>query len=169
MTSPSYKPLTPWLALAAAVVALDQLTKWLILSHYPLYGSTPVTSFFNIVRAHNTGAAFSFLSDAGGWQRWFFIGIGLAASAFIIWMLRSHAQHKLFAFALSLILGGAIGNVVDRFHPGYVVDFLDFHWPLLNPLFHQGHFPAFNVADAAITIGVIGWILDEWRQNRKRP
>jgi signal peptidase II len=160
--------LTPWLALAAAVVALDQLTKWLILSHYPLYGSTRVSSFFNLVRAHNTGAAFSFLDSAGGWQRWFFVVLALAASAFIVWLLRSHAQQKLFALALSLILGGAVGNVADRLQHGYVVDFLDFHWPLLNPLFHQGHFPAFNVADAAITIGVIGLILDElWRVRRR--
>jgi signal peptidase II len=168
MTSPSNKRLTPWLALAVAMVALDQLTKWLILSHYSLYESTRVTGFFNIVRAHNTGAAFSFLSSAGGWQRWFFVALALAASAFIIWLLRSHAGQKLFAFALSLILGGAIGNVADRLQHGYVVDFLDFHWPLLHPLVHQGHFPAFNVADAAITIGVIGLILDELRRVRSR-
>jgi signal peptidase II len=155
--------------LAATVVVLDQLTKWLILSHYPLYGSTTITSFFNIVRAHNTGAAFSFLAGAGGWQRWLFVVLPLAASAFIIWLLRSHGQQKLFASSLSLILGGALGNAIDRLHPGYVVDFLDFHWSLLSPLFYQGHFPAFNVADTAITLGVIGFILDELRRVKKQP
>jgi signal peptidase II len=167
MPSLSTQRLTPWLMLAAAVVALDQLTKWLILSHYSLYDGTRITSFFNIVRAHNTGAAFSFLAGAGGWQRWFFVVLALAASAFIVWLLRSHGQQKLFAASLSLILGGAVGNAVDRLQHGYVVDFLDFHWSLLSPLFQQGHFPAFNVADIAINMGVIGWVLNEWRQIRK--
>ncbi|MNT56132.1 Lipoprotein signal peptidase [compost metagenome] len=122
--------------------------------------STFITSFFNIVRAHNTGAAFSFLSDAGGWQRWLFTGIGVAATIFIVWQLRAHPGQKLFGFALSSILGGAVGNVVDRLMHGYVVDFLDFHvsgW----------HFPAFNVADSAITLGAACLILDELLRVRR--
>ena len=159
--------LWPWLGLAAAIVLLDQLTKQLIVANYQLGESTYVTDFFNIVRAHNPGAAFSFLASAGGWQRWFFTGIGIVASVFIVWMLRSHPGQKLFAFALACILGGAIGNVIDRVVYGYVVDFLDFHWPFLAGLFHGGHFPSFNVADAGITIGAISLILDEILRVRR--
>ena len=150
----------PWLAWAVVLVVVDQITKTLILNHYQLGDSTFITSFFNIVRAHNTGAAFSFLSDAGGWQRWLFTGIGVAATIFIVWQLRAHPGQKLFSFALSSILGGAVGNVVDRLMHGYVVDFLDFHvsgW----------HFPAFNVADSAITLGAACLILDELLRVRR--
>src|SRR5688500_839685 len=150
----------PWLALALVILILDQFTKTLILGYYKLGDATYVTSFFNIVRAHNTGAAFSFLADAAGWQRWFFTVIGIAAALFIVWMLRSHAGQKLFSFAMALILGGAIGNVIDRLMHGYVVDFLDFHLA-------GRHFPAFNVADSAITIGAICLILDELRRVRR--
>lgn len=150
-----------WLLLAALVIVLDQFTKWLIVGHYRLGDVTPVTSFFNVVRAHNTGAAFSFLAQAGGWQRWLFTGLGAAAALFIVALLRGHGGQCLFAFSLSMILGGAIGNVIDRVVHGYVVDFLDFHWRFLNGLFHHGHFPAFNVADMAITAGVAGLLLDE--------
>jgi signal peptidase II len=156
-----------WLALSALVVVLDQLTKWSILARFQLGESVPITSFFNLVRAHNTGAAFSFLAAAGGWQRWFFTALALAASAFIVWMLRSHPGQKLFAFALSMILGGAIGNVIDRSVHGYVVDFLDFHWSFLSPIFYRGHFPAFNLADSAITLGAICLIVDELRRVRR--
>ncbi|MDO5624106.1 MAG: signal peptidase II [Pseudomonadota bacterium] len=156
-----------WLSLAALVALLDQFTKQLILANYQLGDSTYVTSFFNIVRAHNTGAAFSFLAGAGGWQRWFFTGVAVVASVFIIWLLRSHPGQKLFAFSLSMILGGAVGNVVDRLMHGYVVDYLDFHWAFLAPMFHRGHFPAFNLADAAITVGAIGLIVDEIRRVRR--
>lgn len=159
--------LWPWLGLAVIVLVLDQFTKTLILGYYQLGDSTLVTSFFNIVRVHNTGAAFSFLASAGGWQRWFFTGIGVAAALFIIWMLRKHAEQTLFAFALACILGGALGNVIDRMLHGYVVDMLDFHWSFLAGLFPGGHFPAFNVADSAITIGAIALILDEIRRVRK--
>jgi signal peptidase II len=154
------KGIWPWLTLALAVVLIDQLTKALILHHYQYGEATPLTSFFNLVRAHNTGAAFSFLADAAGWQRWFFIGLGIAAAVFIVWMLKSHAGQKLFSFSLAVILGGAVGNVIDRMMHGYVVDFLDFH-------FAGRHFPAFNVADGAITIGAICLILDELRRVRK--
>jgi signal peptidase II len=119
---------TPWLGVALAVLIADQLTKVLIMGSYRLGDSTHVTNFFNIVRAHNTGAAFSFLHDASGWQRWFFTAVGAAAAIFILWLLRSHAGQKLFSFALALILGGAVGNVVDRLMHGYVVDFVQVHW-----------------------------------------
>ncbi|MCE2773702.1 MAG: lipoprotein signal peptidase [Betaproteobacteria bacterium] len=143
-----------WLALALLVLVLDQLTKWLIVGQFVLGDSRPITSFFNLVRAHNPGAAFSFLAQAGGWQRWLFTGIGLAASALMIWMLRAHPGQKLFGFAIACILGGAIGNVIDRLVHGYVVDFLDFHWA-------GWHFPAFNAADSAITLGAACLLLDE--------
>ena len=152
--------LMPWLALALIILIADQFTKVLILGYYHLGDSTVITSFFNIVRVHNTGAAFSFLASASGWQRWFFTGIGVAAAVFIVWMLRSHPGQRLFSFALSCVLGGAIGNVVDRLLHGYVVDFLDFHWA-------GWHFPAFNVADAAISIGAACLILDELLRVRK--
>ena len=163
----SNRTLVLWLALAALVVIADQFVKQLILGHYRLGDSTYVTGFFNIVRAHNTGAAFSFLASAGGWQRWFFIALALAAVVFITWLLRAHAGQKLFAFSLSMILGGAVGNVLDRMMHGYVVDFLDFHWDFLSGIFRGGHFPAFNVADAAITAGAIGLILDELLRVRR--
>jgi len=159
--------LWPWLGLAAAILLLDQFTKTLILGYYQLGDSTYVTSFFNIVRVHNTGAAFSFLASAGGWQRWFFTAMGLAAAVFIVWMLRAHPGQKLFAFALSCILGGALGNVIDRLLHGYVVDMLDFHWPFLAGIFPGGHFPAFNVADMGISIGAMALILDEILRVRR--
>ena len=144
----------PWLGLALLLLLADQFTKVLILGYYRLGDATYVSSFFNVVRVHNTGAAFSFLASASGWQRWFFTAIGLGAAIFIVWMLRSHAGQKLFSFALSCILGGALGNVIDRSMHGYVVDFLDFHYA-------AWHFPAFNVADAAITVGAVCLVLDE--------
>jgi signal peptidase II len=159
--------LVPWLAWAAIVLVLDQFTKTLILGYYQMGDSTPVTSFFNVVRVHNHGAAFSFLADAGGWQRWFFTGIGVVAVGFMLWMLKSHPGEKLFAFAVSSLMGGAVGNVVDRLMHGYVVDFLDFHWSWLAPMFRGGHFPSFNLADAAITLGAICLILDEILRVRR--
>ena len=157
----------PWLALAALVLALDHATKWLILTSFQLGDSVTVTGFFNVVRVHNTGAAFSFLAGAGGWQRWFFTAVGVGAAIFIVWMLRSHPGQKLFAFALAMILGGAIGNVIDRLVHGYVVDWLDFHWPFLAGIFPGGHFPAFNIADCAISVGAACLILDEIRRVRR--
>jgi len=152
--------LVTWLGIAFFIIVLDQLTKTLILGNYQLGESTRITSFFNIVRVHNTGAAFSFLAGASGWQRWFFVGLGAVASIFIVWMLRTQGHQKMFAWALSLILGGALGNVIDRLLHGYVVDFLDFHsagW----------HFPAFNIADSAISIGAALLIFDELRRVRR--
>lgn len=149
-----------WLGLALLLLVADQFTKMLILDHYKLGDATYVTGFFNVVRVHNSGAAFSFLASAGGWQRWFFTGIGVTAAVFIVWMLKSHVGQKLFSFALACILGGAIGNVIDRTLHGYVVDFLDFHYA-------GWHFPAFNVADSAISIGAVCLILDEILRMRK--
>ncbi|MBK6008998.1 lipoprotein signal peptidase [Ramlibacter ginsenosidimutans] len=151
----------PWLGLALIVLIADQFTKVLIVGYYQFGASTTVTSFFNIVRAHNTGAAFSFLAAASGWQRWLFAGIAVAAVLFILYLLRTHAGQRLFSFSLACILGGAVGNLVDRLLRGYVVDFLQFHW-------HESwYFPAFNVADTAITIGAAGLILDELMRVRR--
>jgi len=150
----------PWLGLALAIFIADQFTKVLILGYYRLGDSTYITSFFNVVRAHNTGAAFSFLAGASGWQRWFFTAFGIAAAIFITWMLRSHPGQKLFSFSLACILGGAIGNVVDRLLHGYVVDFIQVHW-------RGWYFPAFNVADSAITMGAALLILDELLRVRR--
>jgi len=162
LASSSRAAIWPWLLVALLIVIADQFTKALILGNYRYADITPVTGFFNIVRAHNTGAAFSFLADAAGWQRWMFTGIGVVAAVFITWMLRTHAGQKLFSLAMALILGGAIGNVIDRMMHGYVVDFLDFHLA-------GRHFPAFNLADSAITLGAILLILDELlRMRRKR-
>jgi signal peptidase II len=150
----SNRPLWMWLAIALIIILADQYTKILILGNFQYGDSRYVTSFFNVVRVHNTGAAFSFLAGASGWQRWFFVGLGTAATVFIIWMLKRHGQQTLFAWALTLIMGGAVGNVLDRLHHGYVVDFLQFHakgW----------YFPSFNIADSAITLGAILMILDE--------
>ena len=163
MTMASKKPsgaLLPWLAIALIVILVDQFTKTLILGHFQLHDSRTVTSFFNLVRVHNSGAAFSFLAGASGWQRWFFVGLGIAASMFIVWLLRSHGGQRLFGWALALILGGAVGNVVDRLLHGYVVDFIQVHaggW----------YFPSFNVADSAITVGAVLLILDELRRVRQ--
>jgi signal peptidase II len=157
----------PWLGIAAIVILLDQFTKVLIIGSMAYGDSKTVWSFFNIVRAHNTGAAFSFLAHAGGWQRWFFVALAFAAVGFIVYLLRQHGGQRLFSWALSLILGGALGNVIDRLVHGYVVDFLDFHWRWLAPMFPVGHFPAFNVADCAITVGAGLLILDELRRVRR--
>lgn len=151
----------PWLGLSLIVFIADQFTKVLILGYYSLGDSTYVTGFLNIVRAHNTGAAFSFLAQASGWQRWFFTAVGITAAIFIVWMLRSHAGQRLFSFALALILGGAIGNVLDRLLHGYVVDFVQVHWR------GNWYFPAFNVADSAITVGAACLILDELLRVRR--
>jgi len=143
-----------WLGLALLVVVLDQLSKTLILGMFQLNDSRTITSWFNLVRVHNTGAAFSFLAGASGWQRWFFVGLGTLASAFIVWMLKKHPGQTLFCFAVTMIMGGAIGNVVDRLLHGYVVDFIQVHYG-------GWYFPSFNLADSAITLGAICLILDE--------
>ncbi len=146
-----------WLLLSAVVIILDQLSKLWVVDAFSFAESRLVTSFFNLVLAHNSGAAFSFLAGAGGWQRLFFITVASVASAVILYLLRKHARQMLFSLALSLVLGGALGNLIDRIRWGYVVDFLDFHYG-------GYHWPAFNVADMAITGGVILLILDSLRK-----
>ncbi len=146
-----------WLGLAAVVVLLDQLSK-ITMSRLLAYGESEViTGYFNLVMVYNPGAAFSFLSNQGGWQRWFFSALAAGVSIFIVWMLKKNAQQRMFCWSLSLILGGAIGNLIDRIAYGHVIDFLDFHiggW----------HWPAFNVADGALTIGAALFVLDELRR-----
>jgi signal peptidase II len=143
-----------WLGLALLVVLLDQLSKTLVIGMFQLNDSRTITSWFNLVRVHNSGAAFSFLAGASGWQRWFFVALGTVASGFIVWMLKKHPEQKLFCFAVTMIMGGAIGNVVDRLIHGYVVDFIQVHYG-------GWYFPSFNLADSAITLGAICLILDE--------
>ncbi|MCU6496946.1 signal peptidase II [Rugamonas sp. A1-17] len=150
--------LTPWLGIAAIVILFDQLSKITITKTFQLGEEKVITSFFNLVLAYNKGAAFSFLQNSGGWQRYFFTAIALGAAVWIIVLLKKHGSQRMFSWALSLILGGAIGNVIDRILYGHVVDFLDFHWGAL------GHFPAFNIADSAICIGAALFILDELRR-----
>lgn len=154
--------LARWLFFAGLLIVADQVTKAWIVQVFAWGEGTVVTPFFNLVRAHNPGAAFSFLAGAAGWQRWFFTVFGLVASAVIVWLLHRHGQQRLFAIALTLILGGALGNVIDRLHHGHVIDFLQFHWA-------GWYFPSFNLADSAITIGAGLLILDElrrWRASR---
>ena len=143
-----------WLGLAGLVIVLDQLTKLWVLATLKLGERIEVTSFFNLVLVFNPGAAFSFLSDAGGWQRWFFVVLAIAVSGWLTFLIRRHAAERLLPLAAALILGGALGNVVDRIRFGAVVDFVDVHaagW----------HWPAFNVADSAISVGVALLILQQ--------
>jgi len=148
MTGSGFVYARHWLLLSAFIIVLDQVTKWwaeLVLSlHQPI----PVMPMLNITLAHNTGAAFSFLGDAGGWQRWFFVSLTVLVSAVLLgWLWRLRAEEKLHAASLALILGGALGNLIDRVWLGYVIDFIDVYYG-------QYHWPVFNVADSAITVGV---------------
>ncbi len=142
-------PGVPWLALALALVVADQLTKAWVLAALTPYEPVAVTPFFNLVLVHNTGAAFSLLADAGGWQRWFFVVLTLTIAAIVaVWLWRSARAQRATPLALALVLGGAIGNLIDRLRFGHVIDFLDFHaagW----------HWPAFNLADSAISCGAV--------------
>jgi signal peptidase II len=147
-----------WLWLAVLVLVLDQLTKLAVVQAMALHDAIPITGFFNLVRAHNTGAAFSLLADQPGWQRLFFLAVGLIASGIILHLLRKTRGRPLFCFALALILGGALGNVIDRAAYGHVVDFLDFY-------LGDWHWPAFNVADSGITVGAVLLILDSLRKH----
>ena len=149
-----------WLALSALIVVADQITKYVAVQQLALNQIVSVTPFFNLVLVYNAGAAFSFLSDAAGWQRGFFIGIALIASAWIVYLLRRYPHQRRFALALSLVLAGAVGNVVDRVLHGAVIDFLDFHA-------YGYHWPAFNVADSAISCGAALLIWDALRPRRK--
>lgn len=137
-----------WLWLSALAIVLDQASKLVVDNSMRLYESIPLMPYFNLTYVHNTGAAFSFLSEAGGWQRWFFAALALVISiALSIWLARLQKNETLLALALSLVLGGAIGNLIDRLAYGYVIDFLDVYY-------NSWHWPAFNIADSAITLGV---------------
>ena len=148
-----------WLGVALAVIIADHLTKFWVSSALDYQAFIPVLPFFSLVLVHNTGAAFSFLADAGGWQRWFFVAVGIIATVVIMRLLKRHAGEPRMAFALSLVLGGALGNVIDRVVLGHVVDFLYFHYKSFA-------WPAFNVADSAITVGAALLIWDSLRGNK---
>jgi signal peptidase II len=151
--------LSRWLGLSVLVILLDQASKLYVSSHFSYGENLPVLSVFSLVLWHNTGAAFSFLSDFGGLQRWLFSLIALVASVWIVWLLRKHSHQTLFAFGLSMILGGALGNLIDRVAYGHVIDFLLFHW--------DAHiFPAFNLADSAITCGAALLIWDSFTEKK---
>ena len=152
--------LTKYFSLSALVIGVDLYTKHLTQQEFKLGDQLVMTSFFNLVRYHNEGAAFSYLADAGGWQKWFFTGVSSIASIFIIYLLKKHSNEKLFCWGLALVLGGALGNLYDRVTLGYVVDFLSFH---LNDLYY---WPAFNVADSAICAGVGMLLLDSFKPNK---
>jgi len=159
-SSTSSNSMLPWLGIALIVLLLDQLTKLTILKLLHYGESLPVTGFFNLVLVYNKGAAFSFLAAESGWQRHLFTVIGIAAALYIMYLLKKHAGQRMFCCALALILGGALGNVIDRVLYGHVIDFLDVfvgNW----------HWPAFNIADSAICIGAVLFVLDELRRVNK--
>ncbi|OUD13107.1 signal peptidase II [Thioflexithrix psekupsensis] len=143
-----------WLWISFIVLLLDQATKWWASSALELYQPVPVLPYLNFTLLHNPGAAFSFLADAGGWQRWFFTGLAVVISAVIVmWLARLSPQQRMLGIALALVLGGAVGNVIDRFIYGYVIDFIDVYY-------QTWHWPAFNIADSAITIGAVLLLID---------
>lgn len=155
-----------WLLLSTAVVALDQITKLMVIENMTLYQRVQITPFFDLVRLHNTGAAFSFLADASGWQNWLFTGIAFVVSIGILyWLVTLPSKgRRVLAIGLALVLGGAIGNLIDRSFYGYVVDFILFYY-------REWSYPAFNIADSAITCGVVlilydGVVLDRRRQRQ---
>lgn len=153
--------LLPWLGVAFIVILLDQISKITIVRTFMHGEEKPITGFFNLILAYNPGAAFSFLALQGGWQRYLFAGIAIVAVVVIVHLLRKHAGQRMFCWALALIMGGALGNLIDRVAYGHVIDFLDFYWRGL------GHFPAFNIADSAICIGAFLFIVDELRRVNK--
>lgn len=151
-----------WTWIAAVVVVLDQITKIAASTNLKMYQPIEIIPFFNLTLAHNTGAAFSFLADAGGWQRWFFTILATGVSLFLFfWIKKLKPEEKAMAISLSLVLGGAIGNLIDRVLYGYVVDFLDFY-------VGDYHWPAFNIADSAITVGAILLIIMSFISERQK-
>ncbi len=151
--------LAPWLGVALIVILFDQLTKIAVAKVFSYGESHAIGPFFNLVLVYNRGAAFSFLAMAGGWQRWAFTALGIVAALVICYLLKRHGTQRLFCAALALILGGALGNVIDRLMYGHVIDFLDFH-------IGAWHWPAFNLADSAITVGAVLLVFDELRRVR---
>lgn len=146
-----------WLWLSIVVIVLDQISKHWVVSHFELYESIQLLPSFNLTYVRNTGAAFSFLSSAGGWQRWFFVGIALVATIVLtVWLARLKSSERWMAVTLSLILGGAIGNLYDRISYAYVIDFIDVYY-------QTWHWPVFNIADSAISIGVVMMLIDVFR------
>ena len=146
-----------WLSISTIVIALDLVTKHLIQSAFVFGEQLKITSFFDLVHYHNEGAAFGFLNNAGGWQKWFFTAISITAAIVITYLIKKNSSQRLFCLGLALVLGGALGNLYDRVTLGYVVDFLNFHWDI-----HA--FPAFNVADSAISVGVALLLLDSFKK-----
>tara|TARA_B110000977_G_scaffold185236_2_gene249835 strand:+ start:482 stop:943 length:462 start_codon:yes stop_codon:yes gene_type:complete len=148
-----------YLFITSLVIVFDQVSKWLMVSWLSLYETVVVMPYFNLTMAHNEGAAFSFLSQAGGWQRWLFIGLALVISiVLLVWLAKLKPTEKLEAISLSLILGGAIGNVIDRISYGYVIDFIDLY-------IGHNHWPVFNIADSAICIGAILLVADSFKSE----
>jgi len=154
-------PLTPWLVLAGCLLIIDQLTKLWFDSSLSYGERVHVLPFFDFTLLYNPGAAFSFLADQTGWQRWFFTVLGLGAAVFMLWMMHTNRTQRRLLLALALILSGALGNVIDRLAYGHVIDFLLFYW-------QNWYYPAFNVADSCITLGAILLILDEILRLRGR-
>jgi signal peptidase II len=149
-------PMLKWLGLSLLAVLLDQITKLWVAHDMQLFQSIEILPYFRLTYVHNTGAAFSFLSEAGGWQRWFFAALALVIGSVIaVWLTRLKAHETLLAVSLSLVLGGAIGNLIDRLAYGYVIDFLDIY-------VQSWHWPAFNIADSAITLGVVLMLLESF-------
>lgn len=150
-----------WFGLAALVIIIDQITKYAASSMLLMHEPVAILPFFNFTLMHNPGAAFSFLADQGGWQRWFFAVLALVVSVVLaVWLRRLQAHEKWLALALSLVLGGAVGNLIDRIYHGYVVDFIDVYY-------NAWHWPAFNIADSAITVGAVMLVIDTFRGKEK--
>lgn len=158
MPDANIRPWWHWIGISLVVVVIDQATKALIQRSFANGESLTITPFFNLVLAYNKGAAFSFLADAGGWQRGFFIALAIAISGFLLWMMRGHPGNRLLCVALSLVFGGALGNLYDRVVLGHVVDFIQLHAA-------GYYFPAFNVADSAISLGAGLLIVDSFRKQ----
>jgi signal peptidase II len=152
-----------WLLLSACVVLADQLSKAYITRHFMEFEFTRILAVLDVTCMHNVGAAFSFLASASGWQRWLFIGLaGVVSVGIIVWLIRlPRGTHALLAAGLALVLGGALGNVIDRIRLGYVIDFIHFHWD-------RAYFPAFNVADSAITVGAACLLLDALFESKRK-
>ena len=153
-----------WLLLSVLVVLADQVSKFYIAQHFGEFEHITVLPVLDITRMHNEGAAFSFLAGASGWQRWVFIGLAAVVSVgIIVWLIRlKERAHGLLACGLALVLGGALGNVIDRIRLGHVIDFIHFHWD-------RAYFPAFNVADSAITVGAACLLLDALFEGKRKP
>ena len=148
-----------WTILSLVIIVLDQITKYIASANLIMFDPVPIIPMLNFTLMHNEGAAFSFLSDAGGWQRWFLSGLAIIVSVIlIVWIKKLKPEEKALAISLSLILGGAIGNVIDRLYLGYVVDFIDVYY-------NDMHWPAFNIADSAISVGAVLMIILSFRST----